>query len=124
ARPFLEESFILSSLEALDEKTGGVIGVPLKDTLKETDRSGFVVQTHERDRFWLSQTPQTFRYSEILEAYRSCNPPPYPTDDGAVLEMQGGRIKMVQGSYLNMKLTTPEDWMLAEAILRLQQDAR
>lgn len=120
ARPFVRESFLESSLEAVDEMTGSVVGVPLKDTLKETDPSGYVIRTHERSKFWLSQTPQTFRFPDILNAYRAYNPPPYPTDDGAVLEWFGGRVKMVEGSYLNMKLTTPEDWILAEAILRVR----
>lgn len=120
ARPFVKESYIASSLDGLESMTGCVVGVPLKDTLKETDSDGFVVKTHERSKFWLSQTPQTFRFTDILSAYRAYSPPPVPTDDGAVLEWFGGRVKMAEGSYINMKLTTPEDWILAEAILRVR----
>lgn len=116
ARPFLEIRFIGDSLSALKEFPGAVIGVPLKDTLKETDGSGCVKFTHPREQFWLAQTPQTFRYKEILQAYRACTPPPYPTDDAAVLEMSGGTVKMVEGSYRNFKITTPEDLILAQAL--------
>lgn len=118
ARPFLLERFIQDSLSALNEVPGCVIGVPLKDTLKETSPTAEVIQTHDRTRYWLAQTPQTFRYTEILQAYRFCTPPPYPTDDGQVLELAGLPVKMVMGSYQNMKITTPEDRIIAEAILQ------
>ncbi len=118
ARPFLQERFIDDSLAALQMSPGAIIGVPLKDTLKETTTESTIISTHDRSKFWLAQTPQTFLYSELLQAYRACTPPPYPTDDGAVLEMQGKRVNMVMGSYHNIKVTTPEDWILAEAILQ------
>ncbi|HQH72246.1 MAG TPA: 2-C-methyl-D-erythritol 4-phosphate cytidylyltransferase [bacterium] len=123
ARPFLQERYIVSSLAALEKHPGAVVGVPLKDTLKETRPDATVIRTHERSRYWLSQTPQTFRYPEILRAYRAYTPPPYPTDDGAVLEWAGGTVAMVEGSYLNIKLTAPEDWILAESIRKLQLES-
>lgn len=117
ARPFLRQSYITKSLDALKVAPGCVIGVPLKDTLKEVSQeSGEVILTHDRSRYWLAQTPQTFRYRIILEAYRALCPPPYPTDDGAVLELAGQSVKMVEGSYQNIKVTTPEDWVLARSI--------
>ncbi len=121
ARPFIEERFIIDSLNALQESPGSVIGIPLRDSLKETDASGLVIRTHERSRYWFSQTPQTFRFSDIYDAYCSCSPPPYPTDDGEVMELSGGKVKMVQGSPLNFKLTTQEDWMLAKAVAQARQ---
>jgi len=117
ARPFIQERFIVDSLEQLSEAPGCVIGAPLKDTLKETNADDAVIRTRDRAKFWLAQTPQTFLFSSILNAYRQCAPPPYPTDDGEVLEMAGGAVKMAKGSYLNMKITTPEDILLAESIL-------
>jgi len=119
ARPFLQNQFISNSLSALKNSAGAVIGVPLKDTLKETTPESKVILTHDRSKYWLAQTPQTFLFSEIVQAYRACTPPPYPTDDGAVLEMQGKTVKMVLGSSHNLKVTTPEDWLLAEALLRI-----
>lgn len=116
ARPFIQPQFIDDSLAELKNVAGCVVGVPLKDTLKETNAQKGIVQTHDRNKFWLAQTPQTFRYAMILDAYRKITPPPYPTDDGAVLEEMGEAVTMVMGSYLNMKVTTPEDIALAEAI--------
>lgn len=121
ARPFLEERYILDSIEAMKEVPGCVIGVPMKDTLKETDDAGIVQSTHDRSKFWLAQTPQIFWYESLLKAYRACTPPPYPTDDAAVLEDAGLSVKMILGSYRNMKITNPEDILLAAAILRLRQ---
>ncbi len=119
ARPFLRENYIQDSLQALREVSGCVVGVPLKDTLKETNASARVTATRDRSQFWLAQTPQTFQYSVILEAYRSLTPPPYPTDDGEVLEFAGQEVLMIPGSYQNMKITTPEDIPLAEAVLQM-----
>lgn len=118
ARPFLQQRFIDDSLAALLEAPGCVVGVPLKDTLKETEPNATVIQTHERSRYWLAQTPQTFLYQPILKAYRACTPPPIPTDDGQVLELAGLPVKMVLGSYHNIKITNPEDRMLAQAIMQ------
>ncbi|MFB3788594.1 MAG: 2-C-methyl-D-erythritol 4-phosphate cytidylyltransferase [bacterium] len=123
ARPFIQERFIELSLAALAKYPGAVVGVPLKDTLKEIHPDATVIRTHERSRYWLSQTPQTFRYLDILRAYRAYSPPPCPTDDGAVLEWAGGTVVMVEGSYLNIKLTTPDDWILAESIRKMVHPA-
>jgi 2-C-methyl-D-erythritol 4-phosphate cytidylyltransferase len=123
ARPFLRQAFITDSLECLKTYKGCVVGIPLFDTLKEiiADSNDHVInQTHPRSKFWLAQTPQTFRYPDILNAYRSLNPPPLPTDDGEVLELAGETVVMVQGSRTNMKLTTPEDWLMAKAIIQMQ----
>lgn len=120
ARPFIQPDHITRSLAALSHAEGCVIGVPLKDTLKETGEGSSVIQTHDRTRYWLAQTPQTFRYETILNAYEAIQPPPYPTDDGQVLELAGKPVVMAEGSYLNMKITTPEDVALAEAILSIQ----
>lgn len=117
ARPFLTPAFIDDSLEALIKTGGAVVGVPLKDTLKRVDQDNTVQETPDRTQYWLAQTPQTFRYREIVQAYKQIEVPPYPTDDGQVFEWYGGTVTMVMGSYQNMKLTTPEDIALAEGII-------
>ncbi|MDX9753252.1 MAG: 2-C-methyl-D-erythritol 4-phosphate cytidylyltransferase [bacterium] len=122
ARPFLEERYILDCLAALDHVPGCVVGVPLKDTLKETSPEAKVLATPDRQRFWLAQTPQVFRFEPLLLAYRALNPPPYPTDDGAVLEERGEPVQMIMGSYHNIKITNPEDIALVEAILGQRKD--
>lgn len=121
ARPFLQESFIQDAVDALRDVPGCVTGVPLKDTLKETDADHHVVQTHDRSKYWLAQTPQSFQYPIILKAYNDHTPPPYPTDDGAVLEEAGFPVTMLMGSYHNFKITTPEDVLLAEALMQANQ---
>lgn len=117
ARPFLRENFITEAIAALREVPGCVTGVPMKDTLKETDQNSSVVLTHDRSKYWLAQTPQSFQYPVILDAYNNFQPPPYPTDDGAVLEEAGMTVKMLMGSYHNFKITNPEDVQLAEALM-------
>ncbi len=120
ARMFLQETFILDAVSALHNIPGCVTGVPLKDTLKETNKDSHVVQTHDRSKYWLAQTPQSFQYSAIVDAYNSYKPPPYPTDDGAVLEEAGMTVQMLMGSYHNFKITSPEDILLAEALIQAQ----
>ncbi|RJP34630.1 MAG: 2-C-methyl-D-erythritol 4-phosphate cytidylyltransferase [Candidatus Omnitrophota bacterium] len=118
ARPFLRQRFIADSVDALTRVSACLVGVAVKDTVKETDENGTVTRTHERNRLRLAQTPQTFRYMDILQAYRAVTPPPYPTDDAAVFEMTGGTVRMVEGSYENIKITTPEDLIMAESLLK------
>lgn len=122
ARPFLQERFITNSLRCLAQYKGCVVGIPLFDTLKETQENAEAIKTHPRSKFWLAQTPQTFRFHDILNAYRGVHPPPYPTDDGEVLELAGEKVLLVEGSRYNIKLTTPEDWLLAEAILQMNEN--
>ncbi len=117
ARPMIEDRFINETLDALRDVPGCLVGVPAKDTIKEISQSGLVIRTYERSKLRLAQTPQVFRYKDILKAYEAIEPPPYPTDDAAVLEMSGGSVRMIEGSYRNMKITTPEDLILADTVL-------
>jgi 2-C-methyl-D-erythritol 4-phosphate cytidylyltransferase len=71
---------------------------------------------------WIVQTPQTFRFGAILNAYRGYRPPPYPTDDAALLEYRGEKVTMVMASYANIKITTPEDLRIAEIMFRLRTE--
>jgi 2-C-methyl-D-erythritol 4-phosphate cytidylyltransferase len=120
ARPFLQERYITDSLHELEQVPGCVVGVPLKDTLKQTSKDARVVLTHDRNQYWLAQTPQIFQFKPLLEAYRACTPPPYPTDDGQVLELAQQPVTMIEGSYHNIKITNPEDIALAAALIHLQ----
>ncbi|HPA48417.1 MAG TPA: 2-C-methyl-D-erythritol 4-phosphate cytidylyltransferase [bacterium] len=117
ARPFLTEPMIRDTLNALAESPGAVAGVPCKDTVKQVDDTRAVIATPDRSSLWIIQTPQTFRFGAILNAYRGYRPPPYPTDDAALLEYRGERVTMIMASYANMKITTPEDLPIAEAML-------
>lgn len=127
ARPFLTEEILKRCLAEV-EKTGAcVAGMPVKDTIKIADSDGYAVQTPERSLVWQIQTPQVFEIPLITAAYESLmqnrdrqTPDGQGiTDDAMVVErFTGHRVKLVQGSYENIKITTPEDLVIAEALLQ------
>jgi len=120
-RPLIEPSLIQSALQQLNGCDGVVVGVPLKDTVKEV-RDGIVRNTPKRDLLWTAQTPQIFPYQVLYDAYEKAMADSfYTTDDSALVEMNGGVIKMVQGSYANIKVTTPEDLLIAEVFLKMKR---
>ncbi len=121
ARPLVESEFIEGMIaEMLNDKEpcdGIIPGVPVKDTIKEADK-GMVRRTLKRDDLWAIQTPQIFKYERIFQAYeQAMEKKHYATDDAALLERYGGRIRIIMGSYRNIKITTPEDLIIAEALL-------
>lgn len=105
-----------------------VVGVPSKDTVKIADENQCVAETPSRDRVWIIQTPQVFRYSLIKEAHDSIRGKELfqITDDAMIVEQETGcKVRLVQGDYQNIKITTPEDLVLAEAFLRgFQKDEK
>ena len=123
-RPLIEkpliEGMIKQMSEILQKKEqcdGIVLGVPLKDTIKVAE-DGIIKKTLRRDSLWAIQTPQVFPYSNIFSAYeRAMKEGFYSTDDAAIVEKYGGKIKIVMGSYRNIKITTPEDLAIAEILL-------
>ncbi|MBI5076089.1 MAG: 2-C-methyl-D-erythritol 4-phosphate cytidylyltransferase [Nitrospirae bacterium] len=119
ARPFLEPETVLKALGALSGCDGVVIGVPPKDTIKETGGE-LIRQTLQRDTLIAVQTPQIFFYQPLLSAYeKAVKDSFYATDDAALVESNGGRIRAVRGEYTNIKITTPEDLVIAEAFLKM-----
>jgi 2-C-methyl-D-erythritol 4-phosphate cytidylyltransferase len=117
ARPFLSQELIISSLQSLDGCDGVVCAVGLKDTIKEV-RDGFVVKTLDRDALAAVQTPQAFRVRTVFDAYeRAADDGLNFTDDTSAVEHYGGRIKIIPGDYKNIKITTPEDIVLADYLL-------
>jgi 2-C-methyl-D-erythritol 4-phosphate cytidylyltransferase len=104
-----------SILSGLD---GVVVGVPVKDTIKEAE-DGTVKRTLKRSALWAIQTPQLFPYRRLLSVYeKAMQEGFYSTDDSALVEHYGGKIGVVMGSYSNLKVTTPEDLYMAEFLLR------
>ena len=96
-----------------------VVAVPVKDTIKITDRDGFVVDTPDRSQLWAIQTPQVFRRDLLLEAHQHARRKQIQlTDDAALVEQLGLKVKCVMGSYGNLKITTPEDLIVADALMR------
>lgn len=119
-RPLIEPSLVANAIAQLKDCEGVVVGVPVKDTIKEVEE-GEVRHTLRRDTLWSVQTPQVFRYETLYEAYeRAAKDSFYSTDDSALVEKYGGRIKIVMGSYKNIKITTLEDLKMAELFLEMR----
>ncbi|HGJ66895.1 TPA: 2-C-methyl-D-erythritol 4-phosphate cytidylyltransferase [bacterium] len=117
-RPIINIEMVESALKQLKRFDGVVLAVPPKDTIKES--SGMIVnRTLKRENLWAVQTPQIFPYKIIMDAYiNAMKAKYYSTDDSALVEFNGGKIKIVMGSYKNIKVTTPEDISIAEIFLR------
>ena len=118
-RPFVTQEMIKEYVEFAKKGECVAVGVPLKDTIKEVDDKGIVRSTLERSRLWAIQTPQTFPVKILRRAYeesyrnKTCG-----TDDATLVERTGGKVRVIMGSYENIKITTPEDLLVAEEILK------
>lgn len=113
-RPFIDNPVVQNALEQLSDCDGVIAGVPLKDTIKEV-REGIVGNTPKRELLWAVQTPQVFHYQGLFDAYEKAMADSfYTTDDSALVERNGGTVKVIMGSYMNIKVTTPEDLLIAE----------
>ena len=116
ARPFVTEEILTRAYEDVQEYKACVVGMPVKDTIKIADEDGFAAQTPDRRKVWQVQTPQTFEYHLIKDAYEKLmiEEPEGITDDAMVVEtMTKHPVKLVEGSYQNIKITTPEDLQIA-----------
>ena len=121
ARPFITEEIIERGLEKAKETGACVVGMPSKDTIKLSDAEGYVKETPDRKCVWTIQTPQIFSYALIREAHDSIRKKDMSkiTDDAMVIEQETGvKVALAEGSYQNIKITTPEDLYIAEAFLR------
>ena len=121
ARPFVTEEILKRGLQKVKETGACVIGMPSKDTVKLSDEEGYVKETPNRKCVWTIQTPQIFSYSLIREAHDSIRQKDMSkiTDDAMVAEHETGvKIRFSEGSYRNIKITTPEDLVVAEAFLK------
>lgn len=122
ARPLLSPERLKAVVDAAQIYGAASLAVPVKDTIKMAGEGGFVAETLPRDRLWLIQTPQAFRYHLIIEAHRRAAEVKYTgTDDAALVERLGQPVKLVAGSYENLKITTPEDLIIASAMLQARQ---
>lgn len=116
-RPFITPHLLRESISTASNHDGALVAVPAKDTIK-TVRDGDVVDTPDRSCLWQAQTPQSFRFGLILEAHQSAENAGFSgTDDSSLVERRGGKVRIVTGDYRNIKITTPEDLVLAEAFL-------
>ncbi|MDF2036782.1 2-C-methyl-D-erythritol 4-phosphate cytidylyltransferase [Cytobacillus oceanisediminis] len=118
ARPFITRELLQPLVKAAMEKGAAVLAVPLKDTVKKAD-GNLITETLERSCLWAVQTPQAFRISSLLDAHRKAEEDGFlGTDDASLVERLGKEVMIVEGSYDNIKLTTPEDIYFAEAIIK------
>ena len=121
ARPFLDQTIIERVLEEVQTCQACVVGMPVKDTIKIADEEKFAKETPNRSDVWMIQTPQTFSYELIFDAYTRMlqKEDVTITDDAMVVEkMTDHKVKLVEGSYKNIKITTPEDLQIAEMYLK------
>jgi 2-C-methyl-D-erythritol 4-phosphate cytidylyltransferase len=119
ARPFVTKELVDIVLNAAKASDAAVCGAPCSDTLKEVAEDGLVVRTVERARLWTVQTPQIFRTRLLRECYEAALATgEIFTDDTAVVERAGHPVRIVLYHGVNMKVTTPADWAIAEALLR------
>ncbi|WHY18992.1 2-C-methyl-D-erythritol 4-phosphate cytidylyltransferase [Paenibacillus sp. G2S3] len=114
-RPFVQPNEIEACYERAKLIGASVLAVPVKDTIKQVDNEGKVLSTPDRRSLWAIQTPQTFRLSELLDAYTAAERDGFlGTDDSSLAERAGIPVSVVEGSYRNIKITTPEDLDFAE----------
>ncbi|PKN13007.1 MAG: 2-C-methyl-D-erythritol 4-phosphate cytidylyltransferase [Deltaproteobacteria bacterium HGW-Deltaproteobacteria-4] len=120
ARPLLRATDLDALLNAAAKSGAAVLGVPVKDTIKQV-QEGVIVATPERSSLWQVQTPQVFRYGLLLAAYGQARADGFTgTDDAMLVERLQYPVTMVPGSYRNIKITTPEDLSIASAFLATQ----
>ena len=118
-RPFVTEEILDLSIETAVEMGGCAAGVPAKDTIKVCNSENIAVDTLDRSTLWQIQTPQTFRKELIVKAYEQAKAEGFlGTDDASLAENSGYSVKVIMGSYRNIKITTKEDLLIGEAFLK------
>ena len=116
ARPCLDDAMLGRGLEAAAEFGSAVAGVPVKDTIKVVSADQTVQETPDRSLLWAAQTPQVFRYRTLLDSHYACTQD--FTDDAAMVESMGHKVKMFLGAYEDIKVTTADDLVIAETFLK------
>jgi 2-C-methyl-D-erythritol 4-phosphate cytidylyltransferase len=116
ARPLVTKELIERGLAAAKETGAAVAAVPVTDTIKTAGEDRVVLETPLRQNLWAVQTPQVFGYDLILKAYQKAKDE--VTDDAALVEALGNRVKLYMGAYDNIKITTANDLLVAEALLK------
>jgi 2-C-methyl-D-erythritol 4-phosphate cytidylyltransferase/2-C-methyl-D-erythritol 2,4-cyclodiphosphate synthase len=118
-RPFVTQDLIKQIVAAAKTEGAASAGVKAMDTIKETKKNNMVAATIPRQNLWLTQTPQAFKFALLKEAYKSAYDEKfYGTDDASLLERIGKKVKMIEGSYKNIKITTQEDILIADALMK------
>lgn len=125
ARPLITVSIIKACIEEAEQSGAALPAVPVKDTLKKvTNKQGWISGTPTRSAFWGAQTPQCYRREILAEALDKYPEEEKATDESQLVEKAGHRVKIVPSSYENFKITTPEDMIMAEALLEERRGGR
>lgn len=118
-RPFVQTKQIEDCIHAASDYGAAILAVPVSDTIKQSNPRGHVEKTIDRQGLWAAQTPQAFRYGLIRESHDyAIRTHLKATDDASLLEARGLPVKLVAGSKINMKITTPEDLELATVLIK------
>lgn len=121
ARPFVNKKMITELVSAAFHDGAATVAVPVKDTIKRV-LNNEVIETVERSSLWAVQTPQAFRLFDILAAHKEAEQSHFlGTDDASLIERSGSKVRVIEGDYTNIKLTTPDDLLLAIAILESER---
>ena len=121
ARPFITQEIIAKLVVSANENGAAVAGVRAKDTMKKV-HNGIIIETIDRESLWIIQTPQAFRFTLIAEAEDVADKVGFlGTDEAVLVERLGNEVHIVEGIYDNVKITTKEDLVFGEAILRKRQ---
>jgi len=118
ARPLVTPSIVEAGLKAVQEHRAATAAVPVKETIKQVQQGG-ITTTLDRSQLWTVQTPQVFSYALIHQAHHLAPAWEEVTDDTALVERLGQGVAIFPGSYTNIKITTQEDLLLAEALLQI-----
>ena len=123
ARPLVSEKTILETIRVAEAKGAAIAAVPAKNTIKLCNAAGEVVETPDRSRLWEVQTPQGFRRDILVRANQLAMAEGFlGTDDASLVERLGRKVHIVESDYRNIKLTTPEDMVIAKAFLAAEED--
>ncbi len=124
-RPFLTATMVRETTAAAASGMSAVVGVPIADTVKSVGPGGLVMNTLSRNKLWSIQTPQAFPLATLMEAYERALGDGYRgTDDASLVERLGRPVRVLMGSRYNIKITTPEDLVIGEAILGQRERER
>jgi len=116
-RPFVSVEKIVKSIEMCQQDKAVILALPINETVKRVENE-FVITTLDREKLWVAQTPQTFEYKLILEAYKKAFDASFiGTDDSSLVERMGVKVRILEGDYENIKITTMEDLVLAEKMI-------
>ncbi len=124
-RPLIDHRTIAEVIDAAGREGAAVVGLRAKETIKEESPAGYYARTLDRERLWLVQTPQGFRYNLLREAHEQAARDGFTgTDEGSLAERMGFPVRIVEGSERNIKITTKDDFALASMLVRMKQGRR